>query len=177
MQTLSEYIDIFIRLSAVYVLLFLFFILNIISISTPVAMAMDIPFIVMVFYYWSIYRPTLIPPVLVFIIGICYDLLSGWPVGLNALILLTLRHNVSSQRLFMTGQQFIVVWLGYTFVSAVALFLQWGCFGLLRLNWSAVEPILTSWTFGVFLFPVVSVILHLSHKMLPEIQGQYSAVK
>jgi len=177
MQALSEAIDIFIRISVVYMLMFLLFILNVISISTPVTMTMDIPFIVMMFYYWSIYRPTLIPPTLVFFAGFIYDLLSGWPVGLNALIFLLIRHNVTLQRLFMTGQQFIVVWLGYMFVSGLALLMQWGVFGLLRFNWSSIEPIVASWIVGIFLFPIISVILHLSHKMLPEIQGQYSAVK
>ena len=170
MQALSEIIDIFIRISVVYMLMFLLFILN-------VTTTMGIPFIVMMFYYWSIYRPTLIPPTLVFFAGFIYDLLSGWPVGLNALIFLLIRHNVSSQRLFMTGQQFIVVWLGYMFVSALALLMQWGVFGLLRFSWSSVEPLVASWIAGIFLFPIISVILHLSHKMLPEIQGQYSAVK
>ena len=176
MQSLSEYLDIFVRLCAVYVLMFLLFILNIISISAPLSITIDVPFILMMFYYWSIYRPTLIPPFLVFCAGICLDLLSGWPLGLNAFIFLILRHNVSSQRLFLTGQPFIVVWLGYMVVSGVAMFLQWMLFGLIRLQWGAIDPVILSAFIGILLFPVISLILHFSHKILPEVQGQYSAV-
>ena len=176
MQSFTEYLDIFVRLCAVYVFMFLLFLLNIISISAPLYITLDVPFILMVFYYWSIYRPTLIPPSLTFFAGICLDMLSGWPVGVNALILLVLRHNVTSQRLFLTGQPFIVIWLGYMLVSSIALLLQWALFGLVHLQWAAIDPVILSAIIGILLFPIVSLILHVLHKILPEIQGQYSAV-
>tara|TARA_R110001592_G_scaffold27763_21_gene102889 strand:- start:25584 stop:26117 length:534 start_codon:yes stop_codon:yes gene_type:complete len=176
MQSLSEYLDIFVRVCAVYACMFVLFILNIISVSAPLSITIDVPFMLMTFYYWSIYRPTLIPPALVFSAGICLDLLSGWPVGLNAFIFLVLRHNVASQRIFLTGQPFMVIWFGYMIVGSGALFMQWLLFGLMRLQWNSLEPVFLSAFISILIFPIISLVLHLSHKILPEIQGQYSAV-
>jgi len=176
MQSFHEYIDVFLRLCAVYLFLFLFFLLNIISISMPLSITIDVPFVLMLLYYWSIYRPTLIPPLLVFAMGVCLDLLSGWPLGLNAFIFLVLRQSVTSQRVFLTGQPFIVVWLGFMVAVSSSLFLQWALFGLIRLQWVSFDPVIISIFIGIVLFPAIALVLHILHRMLPEIQGQYSAV-
>ncbi len=176
MQSFQEYIDVSLRLCVVYLFIFLLFLLNIISISMPLSITIDVPFILMLIYYWSIYRPTLLPPILVFIMGGCLDLLSGWPLGINAFIFLVLRQLVSSQRIFLSGQPFIVVWLGSMVAISSSLFLQWGLFGLIELQWSSFDPVIISSFVGIVLFPAVSMVFHVLHRILPEIQGQYSAV-
>ncbi|MFP4386189.1 MAG: rod shape-determining protein MreD [Alphaproteobacteria bacterium] len=160
----------------VYLLIFVFFLLNSISIASPILTTIDIPFMIMVLYYWSIYRPTLIPPWLVFATGICFDLLSGWPVGLHAFIYLLLRHVVVYQRLFMTGQPFAVVWIGFMIVGLVSLSLEWFLLGLTRFYWSGLEPVILASFVAILLFPLIAVVLHFSHKVLPHIQDQYTAV-
>ena len=42
-------------------------------------------------YYWSLYRPDLMPAALVFALGLLYDILSGAPVGSHA-AMLTVAH-------------------------------------------------------------------------------------
>src|SRR5882757_800049 len=39
-------------------------------------------------YYWTIYRPNLLPPAAVFLCGLVLDLLSGAPLGVAALVFL-----------------------------------------------------------------------------------------
>ncbi|MCK5374401.1 MAG: rod shape-determining protein MreD [Alphaproteobacteria bacterium] len=176
MQSFADYFPAFFRMSVVYLLMFLLFLFNTISIAMPISTTIDVPFIIMVIYYWSIYRPTLISPSLVFAVGICFDLLSGWPVGLNAFIFLLLRHVIVSQRLFLTGQPFAVVWIGFMMAGFVSLSMQWLLFGLIRLQWGSIEPVILASFAAILLFPLIAVILHLSHKALPYIQDQYSAV-
>ncbi len=177
MSTLSiDNFPVIFRISAVYLIMFVLFLLNTISIAAPISGSIDIPFIIMMLYYWSIYRPTLIPPFLVFIIGICFDLLSGWPVGLSSFIFLFLRHIVVSQRLFLTGQPFTVVWIGFMIAGIGSLSLQWLLFGLTRFQWTPFYPVFLTSFVAILLFPLISVVLHFSHKALPYIQDQYSAV-
>lgn len=177
MNPFIDHIPVVFRMLAVYLLMFVFFLLNTISFATPVSTTIDVPFIIMVLYYWSIYRPTLIPPFLVFALGVCFDLLSGWPVGLNAFIFLFLRHVIVSQRTFLTGQPFTVVWIGFMMASLGSMTLQWILFGLTRFQWSALDPVIVTGFVSILLFPFISVVLHLSHKALPYIQDQYSAVR
>lgn len=176
MQTLLDHIPVLSRMAVVYLLMFVLFLLNTTSISTSMSTTIDVPFIMMMLYYWSIYRPTLIPPFIVFCIGICFDLLSGWPVGLSPFIFLLLRHVISSQRLFLTGQPFMVVWIGFMMAVVAALSLQWLLFGLTQLQWSGLDPVVLTSFVGILLFPIVSLVLNISHKALPTIQDHYSAV-
>lgn len=176
MQSFADHIPIILRMLVVYLIMFVLFLLNTISIATPISGTIDVPFIIMMLYYWSIYRPTLIPPFIVFSIGICFDLLSGWPVGLSSFIFLLLRHVIVSQRLFLTGQPFSVVWIGFMMAGLGAISLQWLLFGLTQFQWGSVHSVFLTSFVAILLFPLITVVLHFSHKALPYIQDQYSAV-
>ncbi len=176
MQSFADHFPVFLRMLIVYLLMFSLFLLNTISFDTTISGTIDVPFIMMMLYYWSIYRPTLIPPTLVFAIGICFDLLSGLPVGLNAFIFLFLRHVIVSQRLFLTGQSFTVIWIGFMIAGFAALSLQWLLFGLTGLQWLAIDKVILTSFVAILFFPLIAVVLHTSHKALPYIQDHYSAV-
>src|SRR5258708_2092944 len=57
-------------------------------------------------YYWTIYRPELLPPFAVFIVGLVFDLLSGAPLGVTPLLLLLARTLVLSQRRYFVNRLF-----------------------------------------------------------------------
>ena len=177
MSVISEQMDMFLRLCVPYLVMFTLFVLNMVFFSTPLSTTIEIPFVVMVIYYWSIYRPTLIPPLLVFIIGLCLDLISGFPVGLSSLVFLIIRQSVSEQRLFLTGQPFMVIWLGFGIVGTISALVQWVLFGLMHFQWTPIQPVNLTIVAGVLLFPVIALLLNLSHKVLPLMPDQYSAVK
>ncbi len=177
MPILSEKLNTILRGSVPYCLIFALFIFNVVSVSSSPSDKIEIPFVLMMLFYWSIYRPALIPIFLVFLMGVCFDLLSATPLGLSAFIFLLLRHLISEQRVFLMGQPFIVIWFGYVIVSMVAVLLQWGLFGLMQLSWPPFLPIVLMWGAGIFCFPAVAAVLTLSHKLLPALPDQYSAVK
>lgn len=177
MSVLSERIDSHLRLLAAYGVMLCIFMLSTVSLSLPISGSFEMPLVFIVVYYWSIYRPTLIPVWLVFVAGLAFDLLSASPIGLNAFIYIILRWIVVDQRLFLGSQPFIMVWIGYVVASLMVIFLQWALFGLINFGWSPVSSALSMFGIGVFLYPVLSLVLHLSHRLLPHIQDPYSAVK
>ncbi len=177
MWAISEQIDLALRSCIPYAVMIILFILNMISFSTPISASIEIPFMVIIIYYWSVYRPTLLPPILIFISGICLDFISGLPVGLSSFTFLVMNNVVSEQRLFLTGQPFMVVWLGFLAVGFATLLIQWFLFGLINFEWTPLQPVILAIISGVLLFPVISFILNLSHKVLPVQPDQYSAVK
>ncbi|MGH1455848.1 MAG: hypothetical protein ACRBDI_03615 [Alphaproteobacteria bacterium] len=174
---LSEQLDGFIRFCVPYALIFVFFTLNMVSFSAPLSTKIEAPLIVMVVYYWSVYRPTLIPPVLVFFIGIYFDLLASMPLGLSAFILLVLRQAITEQRVFLIGQPFVMIWLGFTVTMVISLMIQWCLFGFINLHWTPFTPVILMMVSGALIFPMVFLVLNLSHKVLPTLRDQYSAVK
>lgn len=79
----------------------------------------------MAVYYWSIYRPDLMPPAAAFFVGLVQDTLAGMPLGMTSLVLLAVHAVVVSQRRFFHGKTFLVEWWSFMVVSPAAIFASW----------------------------------------------------
>lgn len=156
-------------------LLFLLFIfmLSVIALPFPNIAQIKPAFILMTVYYWSIYRPTLMPPWICFFVGLLLDFFSGLPLGVNAIIFTLAQWIVRDQRKFLMGQPYIVIWFVFALVTVLALMLQWGLYGLVNFHWEPLMPIGISIAATFLLFPVVSLFLILIHRVLPDIQKAY----
>ncbi|MBK6896916.1 MAG: rod shape-determining protein MreD [Alphaproteobacteria bacterium] len=159
------------RFSVAYLVIFLLFFVNVQGPSLLSASGLGAPLFLMAVYYWSAYRPTLVPLWFVFFMGLLLDLLSGAPIGLNALVLVMVRWLVTDQRLFLTGQPFLIVWIGFFLVSVATILCQWFLMGALNLYWPPVQQAGIMIGLGAALFPVVSILLHATHTVLPERPG------
>lgn len=76
-------------------------------------------------YFWAINQPTLLPPVLVFVIGLAQDLLSGGPIGLWAFVYLVAYAAILSQRNLLFALPFVMLWGGFLIVAMGAGVLVW----------------------------------------------------
>ena len=95
------------------------------------------PFLTLiVVFFWSSRRPELLPPIIVFIIGLWHDSVVGAPIGLTSLLLLAARAAVTEQNIFVFSQSFLLGWIGFSVI----------CFGVIVLKW-----MLASWTAGLLL--------------------------
>lgn len=167
-SSVVEWLEGFWRYGAVHTLTFTFLLLNLVSFSIPYAGDVKPFFLLMVVYYWALYRPALIPPALVFVYGLIMDFASGTPfVGLSALSLLAAQWIVKSQRLFLMGQTFIMIWLGFFLIGLVAVSLEWFVFSLLSWKIAALAPVAAGMGLSVLIFPAISAVLYLSHRLLP----------
>ena len=89
-------------------------------------------------YYWTIFRPDLMPALAVFAIGLFQDILSGVPLGVNALVLLLVYALVLGQRRFFLGKSFFVMWWGFLLIVAGAFTLIW--LALCALEATVLDP-------------------------------------
>ena len=141
--------------------------MNVISFSIPYAGEVRPFFVLMAIYYWAIYRPTLIPPVLTFIIGVLLDLLAGFPVGLHAILFLILQWAVSDNRVFLMGQPYSMVWLGFGLTCVGFVFLE-GLFFLAYIGGlPSLQVVLSSIALSVLLFPLITLLFIAAHRILP----------
>ena len=76
-------------------------------------------------YYWGIYRPDLFPATAAFAVGLWQDVLTGTPLGMNALVLLAIHWFILSQRRFFQGKSFAVVWWAFALVATATAALLW----------------------------------------------------
>ncbi|MCC6597610.1 MAG: rod shape-determining protein MreD [Alphaproteobacteria bacterium] len=154
------------RAAMPYGLMTLLFILNVISVPYPLSILFKAPFFLMAVYYWSIYRPALVPPWMVFLSGLLLDLLSGLPLGLNALLFVLCRWAAVDQRRYLTSQNFFIVWIGFAFLNVAYVLAQWFVFLLVYRHFYPFSEIGFSLALGTALFPAIYIFMHLSHKLL-----------
>lgn len=159
-----------IRLLVPMALLAILFLLSVTSMSIPYAGSVRPALVLIAVYYWSIFRPTLMPPFLCFLVGLLLDIISGLPLGIHAIIFTLVQWTVRDQRKFLMAQAYMTTWAVFILVALGATFLQWGLYGLVRLQWSPVMPVLVSVGVTILLFPVVTFFLILSHRILPTSQ-------
>lgn len=170
MRNLTSYelLDWLWRLTIAHVVTLVFLFLSLASFYFPLTGQVRPYFILIVIYYWSINRPTLIPPFLVFLIGVFYDLILGFPIGLHAILFICINWVVKNQRLFFMGQPYIIVWLGFGCTVLITLCFEYLFFSAVSKQWLELTPLLNSFLITAFSFPLLTLVLIIAHRFLPE---------
>lgn len=120
-----------------------------------------------VVYFWSLYRPDLLGPGAVFVIGLVYDALAGLPPGLSALVLLLARHVMVSHQRFFFAKSFLVVWCCFVLLAAGTLGLRWAIGSLWFGRWFDPTPLLLEIAITVALYPALAWVLIRLHAQIP----------
>lgn len=110
-------------------------------------------------YYWTIYRPELLPPVAIFLSGLVLDLLSGAPLGIAALVFLLARVVVMPQRRFFVDRLFPFVWGGFTLLAAGTIAFLWLLGSLFSGVVLDMRAATLQWVLTVACFPAVAYLL------------------
>ena len=65
------------------------------------------PFLTLIgVYYWSVFKPRMLPVVVVFILGVLQDILLGSPIGLMPLLLIVVQPYICGSSYFMKMMDF-----------------------------------------------------------------------
>lgn len=121
-------------------------------------------FMLMAVYYWTILRPS--SPLAVFALGLVLDLLSSYPLGMNAMVLVAVQALTAHNRKFLLGQSFLVIWAGFALVALGVAVVQWGLFSLFNLTLVTPKPALISAVLSAFIFPLSALPLAAVYKAL-----------
>ncbi len=124
-------------------------------------------FLLMAVYYWAIYRPDVMPFVLVFVLGLLQDILTGGPPGLNACVLLIAFGLVVSQRRFFIGKSFPVIWWGFMLLAAGAGSLTWVLSAILGDTVVAPLPGIFTFLMSIAVYPILTMAFAAIHRLLP----------
>ncbi len=165
--TFSKKLEIFARFCGAYCLIAVFLMLDMISFNVPYFNEIRPSFIVMALFYWSIYRPSMVPPWLAFLWGLLIDIVSGLPLGLNALLYVILARIIQNQRKIFMGQIFLSIYIGYVLVSAGVATLEWALFCLVGFEIVSFKPVMGSILLGFAFFPLAFLLMNVTHKILP----------
>jgi len=110
-------------------------------------------------YYWSVFRPDLMPASAAFLLGLLLDILSAGPPGLHALVFVLVNWAASGQRRALAGKSFAVGWLGYFLIAAGAAAITWIVASLFHATVLEYVPLFVSHAMGTAAYPLVAVML------------------
>lgn len=165
-----EFVNWAMRLLLAQGVIILFLFLNVVSFSMPHAGDFKPFFLLMAVYYWAIYRPTVMPVAYTFVLGLVLDFLTQMPPGLCALVLLAAQTIVRRSRLFMMGQPYVMVWLGFGILSIIYTFSIYLLMSLKNFQFvpvASLTQMLIAALLSVLLFPLASLVLQGVHRVLP----------
>jgi rod shape-determining protein MreD len=121
-------------------------------------------------YYWTIYRPDLLPLPTIFGVGVLEDVVTGAPLGLTALTLLGCWALVVGQRRIFFGRPFGIVWGGFLLVAGLAATAGWMLSSLLVLRPLPLGQSAAHLAATVLVFPVlVWFFINTHRRVLPRI--------
>ena len=104
-------------------------------------------------YYWSIYRPDLLPAPAVFAVGLLQDLLTGLPIGLSAMTFLAVHAVCVSQRRFFVGKSFGVGWWGFAVIALGAVSLSFIIATVFHVALLDPRPLLVQVVISIAVYP------------------------
>lgn len=138
----------------------------VLPIRIPGYAAITPAFTLMAAYHWTIYRPDLLSPPALFVIGLAQDLLTGAALGVTSLLLLLARAVVMSCRRYFVDRLFPFVWAGFAILAAGGLLFSWALHcgleaRLIDIRGTAFRAVLT-----VAAFPVASFLLGRAQRAL-----------
>jgi rod shape-determining protein MreD len=144
--------------------------------AMPIAMPLDWPlapgFGLMAVFYWSVYRPDLLPALAVFALGLLQDLISGAPVGITAVIYLGTFALVLNQRKIFLGKPFALSWWGFSVVAIAAEATRWLLSSVLAGRLLDVHRVGGELGATILLFPLSVWLFVLTHRrILPQVAG------
>jgi rod shape-determining protein MreD len=113
-------------------------------------------FALMGVFHWTVYRPALLPPLVLFLLGAVFDLVTGAPLGLTPLVWLLTRGMVLRNRQFFVGRQFAFVWFGFTLAALGAASVVWLIGSALSGVFLDLRGAPLQWVLTVSCYPAVS---------------------
>lgn len=117
-------------------------------------------------FFWSVFRPTAMPPLAVFGLGLMQDLLSSAPLGSGVLILL-IGHGVAVRgRGFIARQSFLTVWGIYILFATVSAALAWVAQAVMVLRLPPALPAAYQVLLTAGLYPSLAYVLIRCHRAI-----------
>jgi rod shape-determining protein MreD len=113
-----------VRVVSIYFFLLLLFLLNLADIPLLGSGSVRPAFLLIGIYFWTITKPALLPVPVVFLIGLAFDIVSASVVGLHTFAFMLIVMLVRSQRRYLLGQTWPVLWVGFVVAALILSLIQ-----------------------------------------------------
>lgn len=135
-------------------------VLSVVPLHVPGLAVVTPAFALMAVYHWTVYRPDLLSPSGLFVLGVALDLLGGTPyLGVSALTFLATRSLVMLGRRRAVNRPFAIVWAGFLVIAAFAIGLQWAITSAASMSALSPRPFIFQAVVTVAAYPIADYLL------------------
>ena len=110
-------------------------------------------------YFWSVFRPSLFPAWMAFLIGFAIDIRVGSLLGLNAFLLVFISLLIGRQQRYLRSQPFATQWAGFMLVCIGAELIRWFIMSVATMTLFPVVSQLVSGLCNAALYPITVLVL------------------
>jgi rod shape-determining protein MreD len=115
-------------------------------------------------FFWTLYRPSALPAVVVALTGLLLDLVGLSPIGLWAVLLLVLQGSVLALRRRLVPQNFVLTWAMFTGLAALFVLAAWAVESALTLNVLPVAPVVAEIILAGAIYPALAGVFIRAHR-------------
>lgn len=171
-RTIFSVLNDALRVAAVYALLLLLTLILMTNWALPYFSVLKPQIVLVAVFYWTLYRPILMPPWMIFIVALFLDAATpGLPMGTHAFSYLLVAGLLKPRRRMLMGQPFMMVWV--VFIAAMAVDMMIKCLALAMLGSGGlnVTTIVINALATILAFPLLLLLLVSIHRLLPPSRG------
>jgi rod shape-determining protein MreD len=106
-------------------------------------------------YYWAVHRPELLPPLLIFALGLLQDFATAGPVGVWPVVYLVAYSVTLSQRNELEGLSMRFAWAVFGVIALIGLLAGWFAYSIYMGGFVDVLPMVLQALTTALLFPVL----------------------
>jgi len=110
-------------------------------------------------YYWAIYRPDLLRPFVVFLLGVLNDTIHFLPIGLSAFVFVAMYQLAFAHRRYFVGQVFFMLWSGFCLVAFISMVVNWSVLSLIKGQAMTLLPVFLQFLLTIAFFPLPAWVL------------------
>lgn len=121
-------------------------------------------FLLMVAFYLAILRPHALSPLVLFLLGIFVDFMTGTIVGLTPCLLVATSMVTASQRRLFLSRSFAVIWWGFLVILGFSGLVQFLAFSLYAGAFVPLWPLIAQGLVSALCFPFIMPLLHFSYR-------------
>ena len=154
------------RMICPQMIILIFFLIGVVPGEVFKLIDLKLPLILSAIFYWSIFRPNVCPSWLIFSYGFVFDVFSGDILGFHAFVYLLIQFLVKSQRQILHSQSFFTLWGAFGIVNLTYFMIVYARLALLQSDMPDFIPYIIATLFLTFLYPALSPIFILTHKII-----------
>lgn len=115
-------------------------------------------------FFWSVFRPALLPPPAVFGLALLSDLLADAPIGVTVLTLLIVHGIAVRWRGALLPRGMLLLWLAFSALAASAVALGWALNSALAVRLLPPGPVAFEAALAIGLYPALAALLLRAHR-------------